>query len=386
MVLYAELIGLMEHNQVSLVTIAGLEPGEKEAIEELKKLHIPLYVIWREKLQGFQKWHRRWRFASTWLSGKYPWRTIWFWEPDLQNLLDELLIKNNYDLVVVEDNAMGVYKYRTSVPLIFTEHEVRRPRSVDWAGWREKSIPQWAFNEFDWIRWRWYQVNTWKRFDRIQTFSDRDAASIRQLQPELASRVRVNPFGIVLPTPAEPTGQDDKTIIFVGNFTHPPNVDAALWLAREIMPLLRKLSPGVALIVIGIYPPREVLETAQDDISVTGPVDDIVPFLEQAAVVVAPIRTGGGMRMKVLHAMATGKAVVTTPRGADGLALDGLQAPLLIAEGAANFACAVAELLGNRNQRIDLGLQARKFTEIHFSPQAYAQRLVAIYQEMCDAG
>ena len=378
-VLYAELIGLMERNQVSLVTIAGLEPGELEAIDRLNALGIPLYVLQRKEPRGLQKWQRRWRFVSTWMSGRYPWRTVWFWEPELQNRLDHLLANNTYDLVIVEDNALGIYTYRTLVPLLFTEHEVRRPRSIDWTAFKWKNVVRWVLAEMDWARWRRYQANTWQQFKRIQTFTDRDAKAICALVPELAARVRVNPFGIFLPAIADPAKQDDHSVLFVGNFTHPPNVDAAVWLGRQIMPLLRQLSPDVSLNLIGIYPPAEVLSLATDDVRVTGPVTDIDPFLERAAVVVAPIRIGGGMRMKVLHAMAMGKAVVTSSRGAEGLTFDGAQPPLVIAEDAQEFARAIADLLANRAKRIELGLQARSLIEAHFSAQAYARRIEVIY-------
>jgi glycosyltransferase involved in cell wall biosynthesis len=142
----------------------------------------------------------------------------------------------------------------------------------------------------------------------------------------------------------------------------------------------------VSLLLIGIYPPKEVLETAAEDIHVLGPVEDIGPYLEQAAVVVAPLRIGGGMRMKVLHSLAIGKAVVTTGRGADGLAVAGVKPPLVIGDTAQDFAGAVAGLLSDRGRRIELGAQARKFAETYYSAQAYARRIEAIYTEMTEEG
>jgi glycosyltransferase involved in cell wall biosynthesis len=382
LVLYAELIGLMERHQVTLVTLAGREPGEKEAVERLSTLSIQLHVLWREQLHGIQKWRQRWRMASTWLKGKYPWRTIWFWEPELQNKLNELLSSSSYDLILVDDNAMGIYEYQTSRPILFTEYEVRRPRPINWNAFWEKGLIRWAFEELDWIRWRRYQADLWRRFDGIQAVSQRDAAAIRLLSPELSSRVRVNPFGVVLPAAAQASKQKENTIVFVGNYTHPPNVDAALWLGHEIMPLLRKLNPRVSLTLIGIYPPKEVLGLAGQDIKVAGPVVTIEPFLEQASLVVAPVRIGGGMRMKVLHAMAMGKAVVTTSRGTDGLAMNGSQPPLIVADDAENFAEAIACLLSNHTMRIDLGVRAREFVQANFSAQAYARRIETNYAEM----
>lgn len=376
---YAELVGLLERHQVSILTLGGLEPGDQQAIEQLSALDIRLYVVWRKKLDGIQKWRRRWRMASTWLKGKYPRRTIWFWEPELQNKLNELLSNNDFDLILVEDNAMGIYEYPASVPILFTEYEVRRPRSINWRAFSEKGVIHWALEELDWMRWKRYQIDSWRRFDCIQTVSQRDADEICFLCPELSSRVRVNPFGVVLPPAAEASKQKENTILFVGNYTHPPNVDAALWLGNEIMPFLRKLNPLVSLTLIGIYPPKEILTLAGSDIRVTGPVTHIEPFLEQASLVVAPVRIGGGMRMKVLQAMAMGKAVVTTSRGTDGFAMYGPQLPLMIADDAETFANAITNLLSDRSKRIDLGMRAREFVRDNFSAQAYARRIEAIY-------
>ena len=382
LVLYAELTGLMERHQVTLVTLGGLGSTDKDALERLSELDIQLSVVWREKLRGIQKWRRRWKMASTWLKGRYPWRTIWFWEPELQNKINELLSSNTFDLIVLEDNAMGIYEYPTFVPILFTEHEVRRPRSINWIAIREKNPIRWAFEELDWMRWTRYQTNMWQRFDCIQAVSQRDADAIRLLCPELGPRVQVNPFGIVLPIPADASKQKEEMILFVGDYTHPPNVDAALWLGHEIMPFLWKLNPRVTLTLVGKHPTEAVLALAGDNIRVTGPVPDIGPFLEEAALVVAPVRIGGGMRMKVLQAMAMGKAVVTTSRGTDGFVLNGFRAPLIIADEAQNFAKEIATLLCDRMKRINLGTQAREFVEANFSAQAYARRVEAIYAEM----
>jgi glycosyltransferase involved in cell wall biosynthesis len=237
-------------------------------------------------------------------------------------------------------------------------------------------------NEADWARWPRYQRTIWRRFDRIQTFSKRDADAIGVIAPDLANRVRVNPFGISLPILSASEQQEPGSLLFVGNFTHEPNVDAAVWLGKEIMPLIRECYPGVRLTLVGIYPPPDVRVLACDDIRVTGPVPEIEPYFGRAALVLAPVRIGGGMRMKVLQAMALGKAVVTTSRGADGLAIDGCQPPLVISEDAQGFASAVAQLLANDDARQELGSRARAYVTAHFSAQSYASRLEVIYAEM----
>jgi glycosyltransferase involved in cell wall biosynthesis len=199
------------------------------------------------------------------------------------------------------------------------------------------------------------------------------------MAPELAPRVRVNPFGIDLPLPLDPAGEQQGGILFVGNYTHPPNVDAALWLGNEIMPLLRRLCPGARLTLVGPYPPDAVQALACRDITVTGRVPEIEPYFEKASVILAPVRIGGGMRMKVLQAMALGKPVVTTSRGADGLVVDGQKPPAVVADEAEEIARATAELLACDDYRLKTGCCARAFVAEHFSAQAYARRIEAIY-------
>ena len=255
---------------------------------------------------------------------------------------------------------MGAYTYPTQAPLLFTEHEVRRPRAVNWAAFRHTEPLQWVLKETDWRRWPRYQRMIWGQFDRIQTFSKRDADAIGVIAPDLACRVRVNPFGICLPNLAPSEQQEQGNLLFVGNFTHEPNVDAAVWLGKEIMPLIRERYSGIRLTVVGIYPPPAVRNLASDDILVTGLVPEIEPYFRRAAIVLAPVRIGGGMRMKVLQAMAFGKAVVTTSRGADGLTIDGSQPPLVISDDAQGFAKAVAQLLADEDARLELGIRRER--------------------------
>jgi glycosyltransferase involved in cell wall biosynthesis len=115
---------------------------------------------------------------------------------------------------------------------------------------------------------------------------------------------------------------------------------------------------------------------------VTGPVLAVEPYLEQASVVLAPVRSGGGMRVKVLQAMAMARPVVTTPLGAEGLAGDRSQKPIAVAESAEGIASATAELLASREAREALGRRARAFVAEHHSWSAYLRRLEAIYAEL----
>jgi len=382
LVLHAQLVGLLARHEVTLVTVAGAEAGEHDSIEELRQQGVDVHAVKHERPRGTARWRRRFRMAATWTRGRYPWRTVWFADPRIQNMIDRLTSSRTFDVAAIEDNSMGVFELPPHVPNVLTEHEVRRPRALDWHAGPLNTWPGWALRELDWHRWPAYQRSVWRRFDLVQVFTERDAATLAALAPDVFPRVRVNPFGIDLPAPADPDREEPNTVLFAGNFTHRPNVDAVLWLASEVMPRLRARRPDVTLTIIGAYPPSEVRALAGPDIDVLGRVDRIEPFQERAAVVLAPVRTGGGMRMKVLQSLALGKAVVTTPRGADGLTIGGCEPPLALGKDAESIAGATAHLLADRDARRALGSRARDFVAEHYSADAYASRLEATYAEV----
>ena len=300
----------------------------------------------------------------------------------MQRMIREIVAGRDFDLIQIEDNAMAGYQYPATIPRVLTDHEVRRRPEEAWSVASQMSLLRRSLEAGNWRRWHRYQRMVWRQFDRVQVFTPRDAATVGTLAPELLDRVRVNPFGIDLPPVARPELEESDTVAFVGGFAHPPNVDAALWLGGEIMPQLRLRRPGCHLYIVGSQPPPAVRALAAADITVSGDVPAVEPFLERASVVVAPLRQGGGMRLKVLQAMALGKAVVTTPLGAEGLMTTPLESPLVTGETAEEIVTAVAQLLGHAASRRCLGQQARAFVEEHHTWPAYAQRLDAIYAEI----
>jgi glycosyltransferase involved in cell wall biosynthesis len=376
-VLHAQLVGMEERgHRVTLAVVAGPEEPELEAVERLRADGVDLHAVCRhEPRTQSERWGRRRRLAGGWLRGGTPWRTVWYSDPGLQPVLDRLQAERSFDVVAVEDNAAAVYRFDASAPVVFTEHEVRRPRPFELTA-RPKAV----LSEVDWRRWPDYHRSTWGRFDLVQTFTQRDADGVLQIAPALADRVRVNPFGLELPDELPPAAIQSRELVFVGNYTHPPNVDAALWLGSEIMHGLRSRGVGARLTLVGPWAPQAVRDLACDDIVVAGSVPDVRPYLEAAAVVLAPLRIGGGMRMKVLEALALGRAVVTTPRGAEGLEA-APEGAFVAVDSTDSYVDAVARLLADPQARDTMAVQARAYATEHHSPSAYAERLERIYEE-----
>jgi glycosyltransferase involved in cell wall biosynthesis len=379
--LEAELRGLRARHEVTLVTALGDEPGEAEAVARLREGGEVHVADRRRPPPGGKRRRRQLRMAAAWARGRWPWRTVWYADPGIQRIVDQLGAEREFDVVAVEDSAMSVFRYPAGVATVFTHHEVLRPRPVEWSPGPPRRWPAWAFGELDWRRWTRFQAEAWRGFDLVQVFSRRDAEAIAELAPDVADRVRVDPFGLVLPLHADPAREEPGTMLFVGAFHHPPNRDAAIWLAREILPAVLERAPGARLRIVGSAPPPEVLGLAGPRVEVVADAPSVRPHTEAAAVVMAPVRTGGGMRMKVLQAMAAGKAVVTTPRGTEGYTGFGEEPPLAVGESEVEIAAATAALLQDGAARRSLGERARDFAERHHSPEAWAERQTAVFEE-----
>jgi glycosyltransferase involved in cell wall biosynthesis len=175
-------------------------------------------------------------------------------------------------------------------------------------------------------------------------------------------------------------------ILFCGSLDWYPNRDALDYLLGEIMPPLIQRRPGVKLCVVGKGPPTSLPKRLAGHASVQfiGEVPDVRPYLAQTSAVVVPLRIGGGSRIKILEALAMGKAVVSTSIGAEGLAVsDGVH--LLLADTPVEFASRVAELLATPEEGRRLGENGRRLVVDRYSWDRAAEALESAWQHVCES-
>ena len=149
---------------------------------------------------------------------------------------------------------------------------------------------------------------------------------------------------------------DEPIAVFVALLGWGPNADAAVWLGQEVWPAVRARLPAASLLLVGRDPTAKVRAVAGHGIAVSGSVPDVGPYLARARVATAPLRAGGGSRLKILEALAAGRPVVATSVGAEGL-LDLAGRGLVVADSAAAFADALVSLLDDRTLAERLGLR-----------------------------
>ena len=258
---------------------------------------------------------------------------------------------------------MAVLRFPAGVPVVLTEHEAIRAPASQLGAARLAERPLRALRARDWRRWDGFLPAIWERFDLLQVFCEADAARGRAgWRRRWPPRVRVNPYGMILPPPCDPAREQPGHGPLHRHLRPPaqPRRRPLAGRARSC-PRSGRVQPGRGCGSSAAPRRAEVLEPGRrPGVEVIADAPSMEPHLEAAAVVVAPVRSGGGMRMKVLEAIAREKAVVTTSLGAEGFAGLEPEPPLRASPTTRRaIAAAIAALLGDDGERRELGAPAR---------------------------
>ncbi|HKU63109.1 MAG TPA: glycosyltransferase [Gemmatimonadales bacterium] len=299
------------------------------------------------------------RLAAALLRGQPLWVSGWG-SPELLAVVRRVARDWRPDLVQLEYHLMGRYLpalHGVPAPRVLRQLEPGTASSLDREAQRRGAAR--LASRLD--RWAWarYERRLMREVQAVVALTERDEAALRQLAPD-APIVRI-PLDVPVPAQAlNPSGHGRPSVLFVGSYSHPPNADAAERLVRGIFPPVRRELPEAALSIVGADPPAGLGQRGGEGVEVTGRVPDVTPYLDAAAVFAAPLRLGGGMRVKVLEALAAGKAVVASPRAVDGLSVaNGKQ--VVLAETDEEFATAIVELLREPQRRLELARRAREW-------------------------
>lgn len=284
-----------------------------------------------------------------------PWK-VWGWDsPALVATLRALRAAEDFDAVWVERSYLG-HQVRAAG---FRRTVVDLDDLATVADQRESAVagrhPWWPLLAAELAKTYLYERSLPRRFGRVAVCKEAD----RRFFGVSARRVTVVPNGAEDAPAADPAAERLGEVLFTGLLTYAPNIEAALYFHGEVLPRLRALWPGVRFVIAGRLAPPQLrrLDNGTDCV-VESPVPDMAPRFAAASVVVAPIRMGSGTRIKVLEALARGKAVVATSIGAEGLGVrsgDHLE----LADDPEAFARAVAALLQDPARRARLGAAGR---------------------------
>lgn len=317
-----------------------------------------------------------------------PWPIRRYASRQLAREAKTLLRAGSYDLVLFNSlhSATLLPKVRklTTVPCVLFEHNVQSTIMELYRSFQTNPLLRlYAFGQ--WRKMRAFEARACSAFDQVLTYSDVDRAEIRRLSPE--ARVRYVPLMLDVGRLAATKWPEEFDLLFAAYLGWAPNEDSLRWFIDEILPKIQDLRPGTDLEVVGAGTPARTIDVEHQDRSIRfrGRVDDIRPFYGRARVVVVPLRIGSGVRVKIIQAMAMGKAVVTTSKGCEGLAVtDGEH--VAIADSPDEFARRTVRLLESEDERRAMGGRAQGLALRVHDALSPSPPLAALCEELVSKG
>lgn len=297
--------------------------------------------------------------------------------------LNEVLARNQFDIVHVDHLHMAHYgkfiKECFDLPVVLREHNVE---STIWERYyKEISNPfKKAYIFIQYKKVYKYESEMTSYFDRCFMITEEDKRRIERMNPKV--KACVIPAGVntsffyPLTLPIEP-----YSIVLVGAMDWLPNVEGTLWFIERVWPLVKQKEPHSKLYVVGKNPPEEIRNLTGEDIIVTGFVEDVREYMAKAAVFVVPLKTGGGMRVKILNALAMGKAIVSTSVGCEGIDVENGK-NIYIADTELEFAKGILELLEDSDKREKLGEEGLKLIKEKYQWERIAEQIEKEYEKV----
>lgn len=309
------------------------------------------------------------------LPGPYSCRDVF--SSDMQEAIDELSAREQFDYIQLESSLLCTFRFPPGPRIVLDEHNVEY-EVFQRMGHGERSVPRRAFNRVEHYRFRRFERYWWTRVDSCAVTSERELRIVRQHAPR--TPVTVVPNGVDLDYfRPEPGHIEPDTVVFNGILTYRPNLDAAQHLIQDVWPRVLRRRPGARLEIVGRVTRSDAARLKGPGVIVTGEVPDVRPYLRRAAVVVIPVRIGGGTRLKVLESLAMAKPTVSTSLGCEGLAVRNGE-HLLIGDGSDAFARQIIRLFEEPDEGAALGRVGRQLVERAYSWELAGSRLTQAYR------
>jgi polysaccharide biosynthesis protein PslH len=360
----------------------SLQIPDHESIQCWQHFNTCEQVSLRSHLERGAQWLRQWG-----LTYYCPYFST------IARALDQCLTEFQPDLVIIEQ--LWLYPYLSiiqqhSCRVVFDAHNVEAPlyQATKCLGQGLRSqvrtqlhIPQIQASERNLIQ----------RASQVWICSKQDQQQLQQLYGNSSSYVIPNGINQVFYEgiyrqrlqPSSDSENLGPSVLFLANFAHIPNAQAAQMLITEIYPQLKFHCPTCRLLLVGRHPTRLMWDTASQDpaIQVTGELADIRPYLALASLMVVPLQVGSGTRLKILEAFAAGCPVVSTAKGVEGLAVtDGQH--LLICNTVNEMVSGIRQLWADASLRTRLASSAHELVKGNYDWEAVAEQVKVALQEL----
>ena len=366
---------IAQRNRVAFLALET-QSTDGEGIEYLRSLGIEAHLVPHASRIPLTSL----RSGSEVVLKRKPLTVAPYYVPAFRRAFHSLLGTNQFDIIHYEMLHTGQYHLETNAKSLLSLQNVD---SHIWRRLREQTSSPLRKCVF-WTQermFRRYERTMGNCFDLVACASEVDRELMERICPGLSANVIPNGVDTELYKPNH-DDEEETAIIYTGSMDWFPNEDAAIYFIEEMLPMIQIKRPELKFYVVGQYPSERLKRyNNRTGIVVTGRVDDVKPYIARAAVYVVPLRIGGGTRLKILEALAMGKAVVSTSVGAEGLNLTSGN-EILIADEPTAFADTVVHLLNDKSMRRVLGDNGRRRVEAEYDWRRIGEKLQGMYESV----
>lgn len=316
---------------------------------------------------------RVWRF----ISGKSS--AHWLSNPKMEVALQEILQKEQFDIIHAGTTLFGYYNLPVNIPLVGDTHNVEYHNLFRTYEQTKNPVLK-LYRYIDYKRLKREETAANNRFDVILSTTRVDRDRLLGDLPHKEIHAVCNGVESVFFIP-QPVEEEPKTIVFAGLMSYYPNYHGIMYFLDEIFPLIVKREPAARLMIVGANPPSRLKAREAENITVTGWVDDVKPYFARGQVFVIPLLIGGGIRGKALEAMAMKRPIVTTTIGCEGINIKHEES-VLFADTPAEFANAVLRMFNDGPLRQRLTEEAHQVVLKEHNWEANGITLDRIYRSV----
>lgn len=314
---------------------------------------------------------------------KYPYTAERFFTNPFKNALTKLLNEKTFDIIQLEGLYLGLY-----VPIIRKHSNAKivyRAHNLEFEIWERASVRSVGFK-------KWYLKNLSNRlirfekdllrqYDAILPISDKDSKWFLKHFKEI--RLHTTPAGITntVQDKTMETAEKEIDLFYIGALDWLPNQEGLIWFFKNVWPSIHKQYPKLKFYLAGRNASKEMKDLKAEGLIFLGEIDDAQTYMKAHSIMLVPLFSGSGMRVKIIEAMALSKAVISTRLGLEGnSAKDNIE--VCIADSAEEFMDKIKLLISNPDQIKKMGLAASEFVQTHFNQRTIAQKAELFYKTL----
>jgi len=297
--------------------------------------------------------------------------------------INNIIKRNNYEIIHLDHLHTAYYglfiKKKYDLPVILQEHNVENMIMKRYYQ-NQKNIFIKFYAYLQYKKLYKYESKICEIFNRCFMLTKIDEKIIKDMNSNI--KTSVVPAGVdtsyFYPIKVR---EEEFSLISVASMDWLPNIEAINWFCKEVLPLIKRKIQKIKLYIIGINPPNSIKSLANNNVIVTGFVEDVREYIAKGQVFIVPLKTGSGMRIKILNALAMAKAIVSTSIGCEGIEVtDGEN--IFIADSKEKFAEKIIYLLNNESERKRLGENGLKLVKKKYCWEKIVENIENEYKEI----